>query len=66
MDYRWPDEAYFRKIETEIEQLTVPTMEDSIVIDTVVEYGAAYLKGEKDIDTAVNEITQKLELYFAE
>ncbi|MBS6195551.1 MAG: carbohydrate ABC transporter substrate-binding protein [Clostridiales bacterium] len=65
-EFVWPEETYFQQLETEITQLTTPSMEDSVVIDTVVECAWPYMNGEKDIETAVNEITQKLELYFAE
>ncbi|MED9903632.1 MAG: ABC transporter substrate-binding protein [Lachnospiraceae bacterium] len=65
-EYRWPDEEYFGQIEEKIMELSVPAMEDTVVIDTVLESVMPCLRGEKDIETAVNEITQKLELYFAE
>ena len=44
----------------------MPAMEDSVVIRTVTEHGMKYLSGEKDLDGAVNEMVQVLELYFAE
>lgn len=66
MEYKWPDEAYFNQLEMMIAELSVPAMEDTVVIDTVLESAWPYMNGEKDIETTVNEITQKLELYFAE
>lgn len=66
LEYRWPEESWFRDFEERIEGLTTPTMEDGVVMDTVIEFGLPYMKGDKNLDTAVNEITQKLELYSGE
>lgn len=65
-EYIWPDETYFKQLESVITELSIPAMEDTVVMDTVIESAWPYLNGEKDIDTTVNEISQKLELYFAE
>ncbi|MGL6198564.1 MAG: extracellular solute-binding protein [Lachnospiraceae bacterium] len=61
----WPEEE-FDQLEQWMKSLSTTTMEDQIVIDTLMDGGWAYLNDEKSLDTAVNEITQTLYLYFAE
>lgn len=61
----WPEEE-FDQLEQWMQSLSTTTMEDQIVIDTIMESGWPYLNDEKSLDTAVNEITQTLDLYFAE
>lgn len=62
----WPEPEQFEELEQKIEDLESPAMEDSVVIRGVLESSDAYLAGEKTIEDAVNEICQRLELYFAE
>lgn len=64
--YIWPSEEDFKTLEANLETLSIPAMEDNLVIQTVLDSGMPYLKGEKDLDTAASEISQKLELNFAE
>jgi len=66
MEYSWPDQESFDQLETMIQGLEQPTMEDEVVISTFMEYGLQYLYGEKTLDTAVNEISRTIELYYAE
>ncbi len=62
----WPPEEVFADFEKQIKELKTPAMEDSIVIDTILDSTNPYLAGEKNLDTAADEIIQKLELYYAE
>ena len=62
----WPPQEVFADVEKQITELKTPAMEDSVVIDTVLDSAVPYLAGEKNLDTAVNEIMEKLELYDAE
>ncbi len=66
VSFTWPDKEEFDRLEETIEALSVPAMEDSVVIRTVTEHGMKYLSGEKELDGAVNEMARVLELYFAE
>lgn len=64
--YEWPPQEVFADVERQIAGLKVPAMEDSTVIDTVLDSAVPYLAGTKNLDTAVDEIMQTLELYYAE
>ncbi|HIU74989.1 MAG TPA: carbohydrate ABC transporter substrate-binding protein [Candidatus Pelethocola excrementipullorum] len=66
VEYNWPEESWFSEFEELIGELKTPAMEDGIVIDAVIEYGLPYVRGEKELDEAVHDIMQKLELYYAE
>lgn len=66
VEYNWPDESWFSEFEEQIGELKTPAMEEGIVIDAVTEYGLPYLRGDQELDAAVNDIMQKLELYYAE
>lgn len=48
------------------ESLTAPAPTDRIVKETVIEQGSRYLSGEQDLDTTVDTITQRINLYLAE
>lgn len=48
------------------ESLTIPAPTDQIVKETVIEQGSRYLSGEQDLDTTVDTITQRINLYLAE
>ena len=63
---QWPPEEAFLELEEQIQKLKTPAMEDNIVMNTIEDSAKPYLAGEKSLDTAVNEIMQTLELYFAE
>lgn len=62
----WPPQEVFANVEKQIKELKTPTMENSVVIDTILDSAMPYLAGEKNLDTAVDEIMEKLELYYAE
>ena len=64
--FSWPKQELFDKLKQEITNLSVPAMEDPIVIQTILESGMPYLSEKKKLDDTVNEIVQKLRLYFAE
>lgn len=49
-----------------LESLTQPAMTDRVIRDLVLEQGEAYLDGTQDLDTAVNEIQKKINLYLSE
>lgn len=46
--------------------LTVPIADNAIVINAVSEAGAQYLKGEIDLDEAVDQVKQQVNLYLSE
>ena len=62
----WPPQEVFADVEKQITELKTPAMEDSVVIDTILDSVVPYMSGKKNLDTAVDEIMQTLELYFAE
>ncbi len=64
--FEWPKHEEFEELEQKIMSLDTPAMEDNIIIHTILEHAAPYLSGEKEIDIAVNEIAQSLELYLLE
>ena len=64
--FSWPKQELFDKLKQEITNLSVPAMEDPIVIQTILESGMPYLSEKKKLDDTVDEIVQKLRLYFAE
>lgn len=66
MSFAWPKQEVFDKLKQEIKNLSIPAMEEHIVIEIVLASGMPYLSGEKNIDDTVNEIVQKLQLYQME
>lgn len=62
----WPPQEVFTDVEKQITGLKTPTMEDPVVIDTILDSVVPYLAGERNLDTVTDEIMQKLELYYAE
>lgn len=62
----WPPQEVFADVEKRIRALKTPAMEDSVVIDAILDVFVPCLKGEKNLDTAADEIMEKLELYRAE
>ena len=64
--FEWQGQEQFEQLEDIIVNLETPAMENSIVIDTILESANAYLADEKTVDAAVDEISRTLELYFLE
>lgn len=64
--FEWPSQEQFKKLEDIIVDLKTPAMENNLVMDMILEHANAYLSEEETIETAVNEISQKLDLYFLE
>ncbi len=64
--FEWQDKETFDRLEYEVSNLSIPAMEDSIILQTIQEGAKPYLLGEKEIGTTVNEIVQALELYQME
>lgn len=62
----WPPQEVFADVEKRIRALETPAMEDSVVIDAILDVFVPCLNGEKNLDTAADEIMEKLELYRAE
>lgn len=62
----WPPQDVFADVEKQITELETPAMEDSVVIDTILDSVMPYMSGKKNLDTAADEIMQTLELYYAE
>lgn len=62
----WPPQEVFTDVEKQITGLKTPTMEDPVVIDTILDSAVPYLAGERNLDIVTDEIMQKLELYYAE
>lgn len=66
ISFAWPKQEIFEKLKQEITNLSIPAMEDPIVIETMLESGEPYLSGEKEIDDTVAEMIKKLQLYQME
>ncbi|MDO5548674.1 MAG: extracellular solute-binding protein [Eubacteriales bacterium] len=49
-----------------LESLTQSSMTDRVIRDLIVEQGVSYLDGTQDLDTTVNEIQKKVNLYLSE
>lgn len=64
--FLWPNKQQFAQLEEKIINLKIPAMENSMILNIILESAAPYLAGEKTIDAAVNEIFQSLELYILE
>ncbi|MCM1536457.1 MAG: hypothetical protein NC126_11095 [Clostridium sp.] len=61
-----PDEKEMQMLRETIAEADTPYLPDSVLESAVFSEGAAYLKGEKDLDTAVKDIVAKVEIYLAE
>lgn len=46
--------------------LTIPALDNEIILTAVTEAGSRYLKGETDLDTAVREAVSQVNLYLSE
>lgn len=67
VDYSyWPTEKQWQELLTLIEELEHPCLTDEVVLDAVESVGENILTGEKSIEDGVNEIAQKINLYFKE
>lgn len=60
LEYHWPSEQVFEQLDELLDGLSVPAMEDYRILKVLTEYGMPYLNGEKKLDTAVEEIMEKL------
>ncbi|MDO5548673.1 MAG: extracellular solute-binding protein [Eubacteriales bacterium] len=50
----------------QLESLTQPSITDRVIRDLVLDQGLLYLDGTQDLDTTVNEIQKKINLYLSE
>ncbi|MCM1185420.1 MAG: extracellular solute-binding protein [Lachnoclostridium sp.] len=61
-----PDEGEMQKLRDYIAQADTPYLSDSVLEEAVYTEGAAYLRGDKDLDAAVKGIVDKVEIYLSE
>ena len=54
------------RLESWIEKLETPYLQDAVLEDAVLAGGISYLKGDQDVDAAVQEIENKVAIYLAE
>lgn len=66
LEISWPEADQLNKLEEMIESLDTPASADENVRDVVVELGVSALNGEMEIDEAVNEILNRIQIYLAE
>ena len=62
----WPAEAELAELEDWLDTASTPQNIDSDVKMIFIDNGTAAVSGEKDVDSCVKEIVQKLTLYLAE
>lgn len=67
VDYsNWPSEKQWQELLAIVEGLEKPCLTDEVVLEAVESVGESILTGEKSIEDGVNEIAQKINLYFKE
>ena len=67
VDYSyWPTEKQWQELFSLIEKLERPCLTDEVVLNAVESVGESILANEKSIEDGVNEIAQKINLYFKE
>jgi len=68
LSYRYyvPTEEELSRLRDWIAQSDTPYICDIVIEDAVLEEGEKYLKGEADLDTAVDKIMDRVQIYLAE
>lgn len=67
VDYSyWPTKEQWQELIALIEKLERPCLTDEVVLNAVESIGESILTNEKSIEDGVNEIAQKINLYFKE
>lgn len=61
-----PNEKEMQMLRDDIARADTPYLPDSVLENAVFSVGAEYLKGDKDLDTAVKDIMARVEIYLAE
>lgn len=61
-----PDEMQMQMLRDYIAKADTPYIPDSVLEDAVYTVGAEYLRGDKELDAAVKDIMDKVEIYLAE
>lgn len=66
MDIYWPDEEKISQLRSQMESLSTPYIEDSLLEEAVYEEGSRYMQGEESLEEAIAAIEDKIALYMAE
>lgn len=61
-----PNEKEMQALRDDIARADTPYLPDSVLENAVFSVGAEYLKGDKDLDSAVKDIMGRVEIYLAE
>lgn len=64
--YYWPTEEEVSRYKAYIEELDTAYIENDVVENAVYEEGAAYLRGTKNLEEAVDAIEKKVSIYLSE
>ena len=62
----WPSEAQIAELQSWIETVEVPCVEDTVLEEAVYEAGVAYLQGTQSLEDTLEVIEKKVSLYMAE
>lgn len=66
MSLLWPDEEQLEELRQMLEAADTPSLTDETIWNVVKEQGEKYLEGSQELEEAVNNIMQKVNLYLAE
>lgn len=66
LDLFWPEDDQIARLEEMIESLDMPASTDENIKNAVIEVGISALNGEKNVDEAVGEIVNKVQIYLTE
>lgn len=62
----WPGEEQIRKLQSLMETVSVPYLEDAVLEEAVYEAGSNYLRGEQSLEETLDSIEKKASLYMKE
>ena len=62
----WPSEAQIAELQSWMETVEVPCVEDTVLEEAIYEAGVAYLQGTQSLEDTLEAIEKKVSLYMAE
>lgn len=62
----WPDQAQITALQTYMESVKTPYVENTVLEEAVYAEGTSYMQGRKSLDEALDDIEKKMAIYLAE
>ena len=62
----WPDQAQITALQTYMESVKTPYLENTVLEEAVYTEGTSYMQGRKSLDEALDDIEKKMAIYLAE